>query len=245
MKYIIKILLLGGLLLGGYKCNHTSKSDLKLQTIFNQDSGFINKEQLLFIVPNVDTTFFEYYESDTMGKYFKDKKNNSYTALICSPDSDQYTTTKLISVDISTNEIRQGVGFLCWWYNPELQISEFTLKDRYYYIPTCIGHGTAFSAMGFYLFSDIDSVNNTIYGDIFSGNPIPYFYYLSLDDFYINNDSLIVNYTLEEGIWEEINDVDSSRVISSEKWQLQYFLKDSEWHAVDSTLFETDNTLFM
>ena len=229
-----------------FACNRKTKTELSLQSIFINDSGYIDKQSLLFMFPNIDSISFEYFDSDKYGKYFKDTlQPTRYVALVFNPCIQEYTANQIVEVNLSSNQLTSGERLSAWWYSPDEQIENFTIRDGYYYLPTCIGHGSAFNAMGFYLFQDIQAINTPIHESVYSGNPPHGFSYLFMQNLLIRNDTLTIDYEIENGIYEEINGVDSCRTTSTHNWKINYHLINKEWQATDSTMFHTTDYIFM
>lgn len=116
---------------------------------------------------------------------------------------------------------------------------------EYYSLDDCVGHGSAYSAMGFYLFQDINNVGKAIFRSIYCGGLDGEFQSLSIQDLSIHHDTLKIDYLLESGIYKKINTIDTFRILSTEKLPVDYIRKRKEWTAIDSTLFIKNKVLFI
>ena len=226
-------------------CSSKPEDDYDLSSIFTQDSDYIDKKGLLLIFPEIDTVNFEGFESNNYGKYFKDATTGDYIAAVYNPNGERYSSTQLISVDVLNNKIINGRFLSSWYYGTEFQIESFRKIYGYYYLSTNLGNGIGYNASGFYLFKDINDVRSPIYEGIYSGGINMEYKTLGMTDLMLAQDTLKIKYAVDSGVFEEINDDYIPKVVSSKEWTIDYYRTKDDWVATDSTLFETEEMLFM
>ncbi len=219
------------------------------ESIFVNDSGYVsikNGEKFLLELNKNDSIDFGYKKldvNDTIGKYYKKENSQNYYLFLNDILNVKFGPSQFIlEVDAEGNVIRSerftNGFYLCCWNNKYEGFGK--LKD-YYFIKNC-GTGSGFCSSNIYLFKEISPQEqlNTITQKVFSsmcdGDIKHQLLSCSVTSkIEIKPKSLVFHYKYDKG---RITKSNKFKIKKSENFDIEYFLKDKLWIALDSTKLE-------
>jgi len=219
---------------------------LKNQLNFNNDNGFITKEEgLAFLIANslIDTNknkrWNEISKSDTIGRYFRIENSDNY--LICLPYSLDFFKPKFLIIKISFNgkllkSEKYDFGNAHKWNS---YYKDFFKYGNFFGIVAQGGHGCGkYHYSNLYLFKELlpqDSISfiRLVEVRVLNKNIIKSFW----SSIEMENDDLIVHYKFINGnvkFGKEEGSIFKFRRLAKKKFTIKFIYKNRKWISDDT-----------
>jgi hypothetical protein len=207
---------------------------------FSNDSGYVVKKNglpFLLSIMMTDTinSFWSHAkENDTIGKYYRNTESGTYfICLIDLSSKFDFETHLLLEIKadgtVIKNERYFHGNYSCCWNN---YYEGFYKRNNFFVMTTC-GTGSGYCGSQIYIFKEIIPQNSqkSISKSYWSSNGEDK-YSLNLSSaIEWKEDCLLVHYTLEKG--KLIKKYSKFKVKKSEKFEIQYLLKNGQWEPVE------------
>jgi hypothetical protein len=232
----------------GLRTSHSVKPKLQESFDFKADSGYILKTEGLRILKisygkdtayaewneALQTSFNDYAETDTLGKYYKNASGNIFACLIL-PAPAHLIAEITPNGDVIKSEAFGGGSHLCCMNRLD---DAFRKKGNYFIVKTCATGSSAFCASYIYPFKHLISqeemggINEYTYtnwcGDEnTSGELIG-----SID---VRGDTIMMHYTATKENFKKNGDLKNKK---TEKFDVSYTQKGLEWIPSDASKLE-------